>query len=123
MADNTTGAEWGQIKTGKDEFGDNYVSTKCEKQGGPNSRVISMFGIPDGDIREIIHSHPDGSNPSGFERGTSKYQKADYEFSIVHKGVLCKVYLPVRARQGNVKYLPFKNGNALWLKDLYPNRF
>jgi len=58
-----------------------------------------------------------------FERGTPKYQKADYGFSIEHKGVLCKVYLPVSVRQGNVKYLPFKNGNALWLKDLYPNRF
>ena len=120
MADNSANTlEWGQIKTGDNSDGTNYVSSKREDshqadgtKQSPNNLVIAYEVKDPTTLREINHSHPDGSDPS----------EADISFSehwdrMSGKELKYNVYRPSYLfHKGNSKYLPFSHRQKdLWL--------
>jgi len=120
MADNSANTlEWGQIKTGDNSDGTNYVSSKrgasLQEDGtkqSPNNLVIA-YEVKDPTIlREINHSHPNGSDPSDKDIEFSEYW--DQESG---KELKYNVYRPSYLfHKGNSKYLPFSHRHKdLWL--------
>ena len=130
LADNSSNTiEWGQIKTGENSSGTNYVSSRKSeyngKKEGPNKFILedkdllgTDKGIDPTTLREISHSHPDGSDPSKNDIEFSKHwdQESGKELNY-------NVYRPSYLDAGSerkAKYLPFTYRiDQLWVKVLY----
>ncbi len=129
LSDNTV-VEFGQIKTGEESTGMNYVSSLGEKsldtpdghKIGPNRSVIESGIIDPPNVREVNHSHPSGSNPS----------KADIKFAswcdaIVGKELVYNIYIPNRVQPvskltGNkIPYLPYSVKDPNMFMSLFYN--
>ena len=97
LSDNTI-VEFGQIKTGEETNGKNFVSTLGKKslgkpeepKKGPNKAVIDSKIINPRDIRVVNHSHPDGSMPSRndylFSEATEKKVGHHVSFNVYIPG-------------------------------------
>ena len=126
MADNSANTlEWGQIKTGDNSDGTNYVSSKREDshqadgtKQSPNNLVIAYEVKDPTTLREINHSHPDGSDPSSADISFSEHWDR-----MSGKELKYNVYRPSYLDAGSerkAKYLPFTyRVDQLWVKILY----
>ena len=126
MADNSANTlEWGQIITGDNSDGTNYVSSKREDshqadgtKQSPNNLVIAYEVKDPTTLREINHSHPDGSDPSSADISFSEHWDR-----MSGKELKYNVYRPSYLDAGSerkAKYLPFTyRVDQLWVKILY----